>query len=193
MENMGGKRMIYDFQERLEFSKGARQSTDLETIASLLDGCRSVVAAPKSLDVQGVDYIATLRRGAEVYIDAKTRTKGCSRYWRFGEPELAIEKWSVMPAQACPQGKTGWTLDEAKVTDMVLYTFDKSDSPYAYLLPFQSLRMAARRMIEVWMQIYKVDRQTSNQSGRTYHSQAVLVPASVVFAAIESTYKAESP
>lgn len=185
--------MIYDFQERLEFSKGARQSTDLETIASLLDGCRSVVAAPKSLDVQGVDYIATLRRGAEVYIDAKTRTKGCSRYWRFGEPELAIEKWSVMPAQACPQGKTGWTLDEAKVTDMVLYTFDKADSPYAYLLPFQSLRMAARRMIEVWMQIYKVDRQTSNQSGRTYHSQAVLVPASVVFAAIESTYKAHSP
>ena len=101
--------MTYDFDERLAFSKGKRQSTDETTILSLLDGCVTVTASSTELDRRGVDYVATLRGGAEVYIDAKTREQGCSKYWKNSEPELAIEIWSVLPGGEiqCGKGQTG--------------------------------------------------------------------------------------
>jgi hypothetical protein len=191
---MGGKRMTYSFQERLQFSKGARQASDIETIKSLLDGCSEVREAKKDLDLLGVDYIATLRKGAEVYVDAKTRQAGCSRFWR-GEPEIAIETWSVMPGGKFQTtiGKTGWTLDEAKITDLVLYTFDYSDCKTAFLLPFQNLRIAARRMVRHWMQRFKVDVQTTQEHGRQWESQVILVPISEVILALETTYSGAVP
>lgn len=179
--------MTYDFQERLQFSKGSRQETDCSTIMSLLDGCASVSVASEELDRIGVDYIATLRRGAEVYIDAKTRQPGCSKYWK-GEPELAIEIWSVMPGgkfnMPLQRAKAGWTLDESKRTDMILYTFDEQDSKIAYLMPFQSLRIAARRNYKLWMSKHKVDIQSSG----TWQSMAVFVPSSHVIQALSDTY-----
>lgn len=177
--------MIYSFNERLRFSKGARQETDAETILSLLDGCVTVEASGVALDKLGVDYIATLRRGAEVFVDAKTRERGCSRYWN-GDPELAIERWSVIPGGKYNRDfpKAGWTLDEQKKTDMILYTFHPSDCEIAFLLPFQSLRIAARRCIDQWEKAYKVDVQDSG----SWQSQAVFVPATVVIRAITATF-----
>jgi len=189
MENMGGERMTYGFQERLDFSQGAKCDSDSETIMSLLHGCASVTPNTGTGNDCGIDYIATLRRGAEVMIDAKTRAAGCSKYWR-GEPELAIEIWSVMPGgkfQTC-YGKAGWTLDESKKTDMVLYTFSPLDSPMAFLIPFHSLRMAAVRNVRTWREAYKVDIQETNEGRRGWESQAVFVPASVVIKAMEETY-----
>lgn len=171
-------------------SQGARKATDELTIMALLDGCVTVTSSTTELDKMGVDYIATLRGGADVYIDAKTRDKGCSRFWKNGEPELAIELWSVMPGGKfnMPRGraKAGWTIDEAKITDLVLYTFSNSDCKTAFLFPFQSLRMASRRMIKHWMQRFKVDIQTSGN----WQSQAVFVPASEVMMAIQNTFSA---
>jgi hypothetical protein len=182
--------MTYSFDERLMFSKGARQGSDLETIAAILDGCVSVSVASVEMDKLGVDYIATLRKGAQVLIDAKTREKGCSRYWR-GQPELAIEIWSVMPGgkYGLTCGKTGWTLDEAKITDAILYTFDPSDSETVFLLPFQHLRLAARRNVNRWASRYKVDIQDN----RSWESQAVFVPASEVVECIRATFERRIP
>lgn len=183
---MGGKRMKYNFQERLNFSKGKRQESDQLTIMQLLDGCANVATTDVELDRLGVDYIATLRKGAEVYIDAKTREEGCSRFWKKNEPELAIEVWSVVPGGKynTKTGRVGWTLDEAKITDMILYTFSESDCGTAYLFPFQSLRMATRRNVRNWMNRFKVDTQDSG----SWESQAVFVPASEVIIAMETTY-----
>jgi len=174
--------MIYAFEEMLAISKGSRKDTDAATIHSLLDGCIAVRSADLELDLRGVDYIARLRGGAEVYIDAKTRQQGCRRHWS-GEPELAIELWSVKPT-AATKGKPGWTLDEAKLTDLVLYTWHPSDCDEAYLLPFQNLRMAARRNIRAWMAEHKTDVQSSG----SWRSEAVFVPASKVVSAIQATF-----
>ena len=183
--------MTYDFQERLAFSQGARCETDAKTIMALLDGCQSVAENKSIGNDNGIDYVATLRKGTEVFIDAKTREKGCSKYWKNNEPELAIEKWSVMPGGKFNldplRAKAGWTIDESKATDMILYTFDPSDCSTAFLLPFQSLRMASRRMIGNWMNRFKVDVQTSG----SWQSQAVFVPASEVILAIETTFSAD--
>lgn len=189
MESMGGERMTYGFQEQLDFSQGAKCESDAETIMSLLHGCASVTSSAGSGNDFGIDYIATLRRGAEVMIDAKTRAAGCSKFWR-SEPELAIEIWSVMPGGKfqTTHGKAGWTLDESKRTDMVLYTFNPLDSPMAYLIPFHSLRMASVRNIGHWRKSYKVDIQETIDGYRGWQSQAVFVPASVVIRAMEETY-----
>lgn len=174
--------MTYAFAEMLAVSKGQRKSTDAATILALLDGCMAVRSADLALDIRGVDYIARLRGGAEVYIDAKTRQRGCSKYWGH-EPELAIELWSVKPTTT-KTGKPGWTLDEAKLTDLVLYTWHPDDCEQAFLLPFQSLRMAARRNIRRWMAEYKTDVQSSG----SWESEAVFVPASEVIGAINQTF-----
>ncbi len=180
--------MIYDFNQMLEFSKGENQGDDINAIKSLIDGCASVSTSSIELDKIGVDYIATLRRGAEVYVDAKRRQSGCSKFWSNGVPELAIEVWSVMPGGRFntprTQAKIGWTLDEQKVTDMILYTFDLQDSKSVYLFPFQSLRMAARRNLNKWKKQFKVDIQTSG----SWQSEAVFVPWNVVRDATAETF-----
>lgn len=186
--------MTYDFDERLDFSMGARKASDADTIMALLDGCQSVKANDTEGDDKGIDFIATLRGGSLVNIDVKTREPGCSRYWRnkLNEPELAIEKWSVMPGGEYDikphRARAGWTIDESKKTDMILYTFHPSDSTIAFLLPFQSLRMASRRMLVHWLKRFKVDVQRSSRGGSKWQSQAVFVPASEVINAIETTF-----
>jgi len=177
--------MAYDFSEMLSFSKGACQLSDLEIIKSILPGCVDVRPASIKMDKAGVDYIATLRRGTEIFIDAKRRAAGCSRYWINNGPELAIETWSIMPGgkynMPADKAKAGWTIDEAKMTDLVLYSWDQSDCDYAFLLPFQPLRIATRRELKTWEQNYKIDIQDSG----SWESRAVFVPALIVLEAIK--------
>ena len=188
--------MSYDFFDKLEVSKGRRSLSDIETIKAILLGCASVVAASTELDKLGVDYIATLRGGAQVLIDAKTRDAGCSKYWKDG-PELAIEMWSVMPGGKFntphERRKAGWTLDEAKLTDMILYTWDVTDCSFVYLLSFQTLRMAAQRNISAWMKTYKTDIQESYRHSVQWQSKAVFVPADVVQDAMREVQRFAQP
>ena len=177
---------VYDFQERLTMSQGAAAGTSAQTIIALLDGCVGVVKTDLETDRTGIDYIATLRGGAEVWIDLKTREPGCSRYWN-GEPELALEKWSVIPTEQ-NKGKAGWTLDEAKKTHYILYTFDPTDSDRAYLLPFQLLRLAFRQNARNWWRQYK----NAPQDSGAWQSSAVFVPASVVIAAITKEMESDA-
>lgn len=172
--------MTYHFEERLAWSFGQRQESDLETIKELIPGCASVRVGTVAEDRAGIDYVAVLRRGAEIFIDAKNRSAGCSGFWTNG-PELALEIWSVMP-DGGSQGKTGWTLDEAKRTDMVLFGFDASDSDVVYLVGFQSLRIAFRNNIREWMEQFKVSIQQSDG----WKSQSIFVPAAVVLNAIRT-------
>lgn len=175
---------FYDFCGQLEFSKGQRQTTDLDTIKAMIDGCASVQVADRNLDRQGIDYIATLRGGAEIFIDAKAREKGCSRFWKSG-PEFALEDYSVVPRFPGDPGKAGWTLDESKKTHLILFTFDPSDTDDCFLVSFQLLRMAFRRNYRTWKDQYKNDTQQSNG----WKSHCIFVPASVVLDAIQQTSK----
>jgi hypothetical protein len=170
-------RRYYDFDDNLAASKTAlAQDTDAATIKSMLSKCIDVRPAEPAMDKMGVDYIATILGGREVYIDTKTRTAGCSKYWKAktkkGEviPEVAIETWSAMPSKKY-EGKIGWTIDHEKKTDLILYRFDHQDHSRAFLLCFHTLRMAAERKIQDWMSFCKVDRQIN----AGYYSQAVFV------------------
>ena len=171
--------MTHDFNEKLQFSLGDRQSVDMNLLKQSITGCESVEKTDDETDKAGIDYIATLRRGAKIMIDAKTRAKGASRYWKNREPEFALEIWSARPKDG-NHGKTGWTLDESSQVDLILYTFDPSDCKTFYLLPFQFLRMAFVEHRNEWITTYGKKTQDSG----AWTSEAVFVPASVVLDAI---------
>ncbi len=81
--------------------------------------------------------------------------------------------------------KTGWTLDESKITDLILFTWDKYDCDFAYLLGFQTLRVAARKNIGGWMRTFKTDVQDS----KSWESLAVFVPIRTVLDAMRDVQK----
>ena len=169
---------IYTFENRLAFSEGRRQDTDIQTIRKMIDGCADVRIPTTQENKKGIDYVATLRHGAELYIDAKARDAGCSRFWKDG-PELALEDWSVV-ADNGNTPKVGWTLDESKLSDLILFTFDPSDADVCYLLCFQLLRIAFRRNYREWKRTYK----GAFQNSADWRSHCIFVPASVVMEAI---------
>lgn len=172
------------FDELLAFSYSRIYSTDIGTIRCMIPGCSTVRIASKTQDRRGADYVAVLRHGRELAIDAKSRQAGCSIYWRSNEPELALERWSVKPNPLLPKGRVGWTLDTSKNTDLVLFTFDFSDTELAYLLPFQHLRAAFVRFGKRWLDDFGPLAEQCTE-GR-YRSACLFVPAGIVLNAIRA-------
>lgn len=168
-----------DFNQKLRYSLGEQQKFDHEILKKHIPFCDKVEKTDIETDRTGVDYVATLRGGAVIYIDAKTREKGCSKYWN-GEPELAIETWSVVE-----QKKVGWTFKENSNVDYILYTFPESDCKEYFFIPFQLLRKVAVENYRAWTKKYK----PKFQANKDYRSQAMFVPASVVLNAIEEAMK----
>lgn len=175
--------MTHDFQLYLERSRGVLASTDLATIKGMLAGCVNVEKTNEQQDREGIDYVATLRKGATVLIDAKTRMRGCSRWWRHG-PELALETWSVRPDRNTP-GKVGWTLNETTNVDYILFIFDPTDTKEVFLYPFQLLRTTYRTHKAEWYDKYRVDIQDSGG----WTSECVFVPESVVWEALRQVMR----
>ncbi len=176
-----GGGMIHDFHGKLAYSRGIREASDLEMLEDLIPGCIGVEKTCTREDKAGVDYRAYLRRGTVLRIDAKTREAGASRWWEYGEPELALEVWSVVPS-FFTDGKPGWTLDESKEVDLILFTFDSADSNEVFLVSFDMLRIAFVRFFHEWKREY---REKVQDSGR-WKSTAVFVPASVVLEGISA-------
>lgn len=177
----------FGFNERLQFSRGVRERCDIETIKSVLHGCVDCVKTDEKTDRKGIDYIATLRKGTRVSIDAKARDKGCSKWWRRREPDLALEIWSVKPSDSCRDGKAGWTLSERSDVDMILFTFDEFDTEICFLIGFQNLRMAFRDNHNEWCERYDVRSQETRENGRRWESECVFVPETVVMDGIVNT------
>jgi hypothetical protein len=182
---MGGRSVTaYSFGERLAFSKGRRQDSDLETLRAMFPASVSVIKTGEEQDRAGVDYVITLRRGAQLKVDAKSRDSGCKRFWRQG-PEVALETWSVRPGGKYgiseSRAMVGWTLDESKEVDLILFTFDLRDHEFAYVRPLPLLREAFRRNVGGWRRQYK----TAPQDSAGWESECVFVPLLAVDEAIE--------
>lgn len=169
----------YDFDERLHFSTTYKGRSFEEIIAGTIPGVVTVAKTDTAVDKTGVDYVATLRRGATINIDLKLRDAGASKYWQHGFEELALEKWSVVPENG-RQGVAGWTLDEAKATHYTMHAFAPEDSQRVILLPFQLLRKAFKIHLTEWYRTY----QHAQQSSGRWRSECVFVPADIVIEAI---------
>ena len=153
-----------NFYEKLSYSLGHQQTVDCNILRSHIPKCI------------GVDYIATLQGGTKIFIDAKTRTPGCSRYWK-DEPELAIETWSVVEKKI-----PGWTFNEKSDVDYILYTFPKEDYAGYFFIPFQLLRSASIRCYPDWRKRFPKHYQRNNG----YTSEAMFIPADVILAEVRN-------
>ena len=171
-----------DFFEKLRYSLESQQEFYIDILKKHIPHCVEVRKTDIETDKTGIDYIATIRGGAELFIDAKTREPGCSRYWKSG-PELAIETWSVFE-----QKKQGWTFKENTNVDYILYTFPKQDCSEYFFIPFQLLRKAAITNYHGWIRKYPLKKQVN----RSYHSEAMFVPADVVLKAVTEAMKGKT-
>ena len=169
--------MMTSFAADLAFSMGEREKVDCEMIRMAIPNCEIVYKTDKKTDKLGIDYIAVLRDGATINIDAKRRRKGVRMI--DGYPELALEIWSVVPDED-NQGKVGWTRSLSTNVDMILYVFDKSDWDKFYIVPFQHLRMAFEHNMLKWEKMYGV----RVQENATWYSSCMFVPANVVLRAV---------
>jgi len=173
---------VHSFSQKFEFSLGSQQLLDVAILKNCISDCVSVIKTEEVLDRSGIDYVAHLSGGALINIDAKTREPGASKYWRYNEPELALETWSVVPDRT-HSGKCGWTLNTASQVDYILYTYDRADTDKFYLLPFQFLRTVFARNEEAWSKKYMRKRQESKEY-KGWYSEAIFVPASIVISKI---------
>lgn len=165
------------WQDKLSFSQ-SKIDLDIAKIKSFFPRCKEVIKTDIETDKRGGDYLATLDFGATIYIDAKTREKGARRYWKCGEPEIALEIYSNTENK-----KLGWTLSASSIAQYILYTFDPFDCEDWYMFPFQLLRKSFYEYGNSWCHKYDTKIQTSD----SWHSQAVFVPVSTVLKAINET------
>lgn len=183
--------MQYDFSERYNMSTQTEQlETDIATLRAYFPDVADVKKTDAAYDKRGIDYIVTLKSGAKIGVDVKTREKGCSRYWENG-PEIALETWSQKwPDYEDRQNKVGWTIDTNKRCHYVMFKFDPSDSTIVYILPFQQLNMAFRRNKDVWYSTYHHAYQTQAQAN--YESECIFVPVDVVIEAVKNEFVGET-
>lgn len=167
------------FDDCFSYSLGQREKFDESLLKGFIPHCVDVVKTQEDDDKQGVDYHAILDDGSVVTIDAKTRKPGAKRFWNHGEPELAIERYSVVETR-----KVGWLFKKGPVhPEYILYTFDREDTDRFFVIPFQLLRKAVADNGKRWAEMFGIKTQ-ANEGSRLYHSDAVFVPASMVIDAI---------
>lgn len=166
----------YGFDQQLIASNGVIQSCDVsEILRARIPGCLKAKKTDKELDRRGVDWLADLSNGRSVGVDVKARTKD---YAARGEDDLALETFSVIDT------KPGWTRDEAKLCEWVLWLW--SDTGRFCLMPFPPLCGVFQANWQEWRRIYRcsVQRTPESRTRSAWRSECVFVPRQVVIDAV---------
>lgn len=169
----------YSFDNQLAMSTAPSSDGDVATI--LIEHIPQAVharPAHNSNDRRGTDWWVEMSNGQHLAIDVKTRAEDYLR--KFGQDDIALETWSVKELR-----KAGWTLDQTKRTDYVLFLW--LDTGRWALIPFVYLQGVFRKHQGEWTQKYQVARQHTPEFGG-YHSECVFVPRREIWAAIYRLY-----
>lgn len=180
----------YDFNERLAMSQGVAHSLDVgDILMSCISGALKVTQADTRDDRNGTDWWVEHASGNKISVDAKIRTKD---YWTLRrEDDLALEVWSIKARVSRDSTRSddnrvvGWTLNENKRTDYILWFW--LDSQRFCLMPFHMLCRVFQRHNRAWYDDYEHCEQfTPRTKGATdgYFSECVFVPRHEVWAAI---------
>lgn len=171
----------YGFDDRLVMSQGASTSLSIERI--LLDnipGSLKANQAHEKNDRNGVDYWVEHASGKHLGVDVKVREKDFfninSKY-----DDLALETYSVKEKKIL-----GWTLNESKRTDYILWYW--KDSGRWMLVPFPMLLAVFKKNLNSWVSTYKVSMQKTPTISGGYHSECVFVPRKLLWEQIYLMY-----
>ena len=179
----------YSFREKhnISVSQG-RTKKDIDILYKCFPNAFYIVPYLVDSNDFGVDYIVAMKDKTVKYVDAKHREAGVSRYWEtrvsngntVKVPELTLEIMSVRE-----KGIKGWLLDETKLSDYILFTYDESDSAKSYLFERDPLRETFKRNLNHWIDTYGEKCCTSN--GGAYTTTSVYVPVPEVIREYDKT------
>jgi len=143
---------VHEFTDLMKFSEGVdTESGILDHILDSIPGASRIVRATKEEDKNGTDYwIHREHRLPSVSVDVKHRTVCPIEKW--GSNDACIETCSVY--KNGKREKIGWTLDETKRTDLVVYTWPASNGRRYWIAPFPLLCKAAQQNWKEWRREY---------------------------------------
>ena len=160
----------FDFAEQLEWANGFKDAGIAQILKARIPACYDVQKADEASDRSGTDYWALRHDLPPLSIDCKVRR--LDPIDKYGEDDLALETWSV-------KGRSpGWTRDETKRTDYILWFWTTSGR--FELVPFPPLCKAFSLYWERWSAEYGPHEQNSGR----WQSECVFVPRDVIKAKI---------
>lgn len=124
-------------------------------------------------DKLGIDYWCVLANEQKISLDLKKRDKD------FKKNDVALETLSVVE-----DNKIGWTLDDNKKNDYVLWFWE--DSNKYFLIPFTPLRIWFSLNFKHWKKQYLCCKQKTMFHNYNYHSECVFVPIDEIISPILS-------
>jgi len=156
----------YDFTERLVWSDGFLLEGVARILQDRIPAAERVEKANGTDDRNGTDYWVYRNHSLPpLSVDVKVRSED---YATHGKDDLALETWSVVGE------KPGWTRDEKKRTDFILWYW--TDTGRFFLVSFPALCEIFSRYWWAWRNTYGAHVQTSGD----WQSECVFVPRSVV-------------
>jgi len=169
----------YGFDDRLAMSCGTAASSNIgEILLANIPGATQCRRANQNEDKHGTDWWVDHVRGSPLSVDVKVREEDyAAKPKSRAADDLALETFSVVESS-----KTGWTRDECKRTDYILWYW--KDTGRFCLLPFAMLCAVFREEWQKWKQLYKTRSQHTPGPNGGYHSECVFVPRREVWAAI---------
>ncbi len=171
----------YSFKERIGFSRGVSKTGNIRKI--LLDnipGAFSISLATPEEDRLGTDFWAQRSNLSSLSIDLKARETDPLSF-ALPKDDLALETYSNVAKKT-----KGWTRDEHKRTDYILWLFQPTGR--WVLVPFPMLCCVFSEKWMEWRKQYQTDLQKSTHNNETWYSECVFVPRVVVWQAIYDRY-----
>jgi hypothetical protein len=89
------------------------------------------------------------------------------------------------------QSTKGWTWDDEKITDYILWFW--SDTGRWCLISFPCLLIVFSENMWIWKKKFKNRKQKSTKNNRTWFSQCVFVPRKLVWRKIYEKYGGDLP
>ena len=149
----------HDFAERLNFSNGIEIGPDIyELLYGMIPGSHDIERATREEDKNGTDLWVPRHGLPPVSVDLKNRS--FDPMVRFKSDDACIETTSVYRGNSKPpwedehRYKIGWTLNEHKRTDIVLYTWPAGKGLRYWALYFPWLCAAAKKDWRDWARQY---------------------------------------
>ena len=173
----------YQFQEELRWSFGTAPAAIESILLENIPGAVSVGKSSGGEDRQGIDYWVYRRYTHPISVDLKQRRDDPLTF-ATPKDDLALETWSVKERNI-----GGWTLDEKKRTDYILWHF--APTGRWVLIPFPMLCAVFQQNQAEWAQQYQTATQ-STDNGR-YHSECIFVPRNTVWRALYERYGGLTP
>lgn len=154
--------MVHDFRERYEFSRDEEQNrAALNWLLDQTPGSLGFEESRRDEDLKGVDYWVSMKNGKRLGVDLKKRDRPypgdlcievCSVYKGPIGSAKKYSRW--FDSGKCES--VGWSLDYAKITDVVLFSWAPAvgGQPFYWKADFPTFRKIADEHWKKWANQY---------------------------------------